>query len=71
MGEFNKPRYAYMVPVIDGEVPDSDISKPYYTIYKIPVSGIETFQKAYSNVGFTWKAFYNFEDSTDYILFDD
>lgn len=71
MGEFVKPRYAYMVPVFQGEIPESDIRKPAYTIYKVPVDGIETFQKAYAQAGWTWRPFYHLEDSTDYFLFDD
>lgn len=68
MGEFKPAEFAYMVPVMDGKVPEGDPAQPtLVSIYKVKVSDVASFKKRHDIAGGVWVPIYDLQDATDYI----
>ena len=66
MGTFETPKYAYMVPSLNGEVPNDDIRSSTTRIYRVTLDQIPEFQRLYTQAGWTWTPIYGLENATDY-----
>lgn len=70
MGNYEMAKYAYMIPVMDSQVPRDKPDEKAYCIYKIPVDGVDAFQKRFTQAGVEWAVLYSLHDSTGLEMFN-